>query len=141
MAISQAAFTSITGHNVVKPKSDIGVDTYSAISTQPSSSTTASDSLKLALSTPNTTLSACTDAVASTIRRLKASEIDQAAECLADAFRDDELALYFTHTPDRKPTSDIRKLHFTIMKCIVKAHVQCGLVTVIGENYDCVALW
>lgn len=141
MAISQAAFNSVIRHNLLKLKSDVGVDTYSAISTQPSSSTSASDSLKLGLSTPTTTLSTCPDAVASAVRTLQASEVDQAAECLADAFRDDELAQYFTHTPDRKPSSDLRKLHFVIMKCIVRAHVQCGLATVIGENYDCVALW
>ena len=141
MAIKQAISPSVPSQTIVKPSSNIHVDTYSSISAQPSSSTTTSNSLKTGLSTPATNVSTFTDRRAPTVRRLKASEVDQAAECLAEAFRDDDLAHYFTHTPDRKQHSDISKLHFIIMKCIVKAHVQCGLATTVGENYGCVALW
>ena len=79
----------------------------------------------------------------SKIRKLKSSETKQAALCLAEAFKHDEMARYFTHTPDRTHCSDEEhwKLHLWIMEQLVKAHIVCGLATVIGDNYDCVALW
>ena len=68
------------------------------------------------------------------------SGINEAAHSLAKAFEDDEMSKYFTHVPDLK--ADERwKVHFFIMKCLVKAHVFYGETTVIGPNSDCVALW
>lgn len=78
-----------------------------------------------------------------TIKTLSKSDIKSAAVALAEAFEEDEMARYFTHTVDRKdctPT-DHWKLHLLIMEHIVKAHVYSGLATVIGDDYDCIALW
>ena len=77
------------------------------------------------------------------VRVLKKSECKQAADTLALAFKDDELARYFTHTEDRKHYTEAENwdLHVFIMHCIVKAHVGSGMATVVGEDYDCVALW
>lgn len=77
-----------------------------------------------------------------TIRTLTKSDIDKAAYTLAQAFEHDEMSQYFTHTPDRQyDDSKLWDVHFFIMKCIVRAHIQSGLATTIGDNYDCVALW
>ncbi|KAG8527555.1 uncharacterized protein KY384_007707 [Bacidia gigantensis] len=79
----------------------------------------------------------------STVRKLKPSETRHASLCLAEAFIDDDTARYFTHTPDRASCSDQDQwnLHVFIMEQLVRAHIVCGLATVIGDNYDSVALW
>ena len=76
------------------------------------------------------------------IRVLGKSEYKQAALCLAEAFKDDAVVLYPIRTGDRKadPAAEW-KLHLHIMECITYAHCMSGLVTAIGPNYDCVALW
>jgi len=77
------------------------------------------------------------------VRVVGMDEYKQAAQCLAEAFADDEVARYFTHTPDREHWDDARKwdLHVSILEYIVYAHVLKGLVLTSGPNYGCVALW
>lgn len=77
------------------------------------------------------------------VRVLHRSEYKQAALCLAEAFKDDDVVMYFVKTGDRKKFSadDEWKLHLHIMECITYAHCISGLATVVGPNYDCVALW
>lgn len=77
------------------------------------------------------------------IRRLDKNEYKQAAQCLAEAFKDDEVVMYLIKTGDRPKwtAEDEWKLHVHIMECIVYAHCIKGAAFVIGPNYDCVALW
>lgn len=77
------------------------------------------------------------------VRILKKEEYKEAALCLAEAFVDDDVARYFIDTPDRSHWSEADKwqLHLTIMEYVVLAHCLKGLVTTIGPNYACVALW
>ena len=74
---------------------------------------------------------------------LDKSEYKQAALSLAEAFKDDEVVLYAIKTADRKKSTPEKdwKLHLYMMECIVYAHCISGKATVIGPNYDCVALW
>ena len=93
-------------------------------------------SMSQASSSPNA-------ASASDVRVLGTHEYKQAALCLADAFKEDDVVMYFVKTGDRKKwtANDEWKLHLHIMECITYAHCFKGLATVIGPNYDCVALW
>lgn len=76
------------------------------------------------------------------VRILDKSEYKQAALCLAEAFKDDDVVMYFVKTGDRKADADAEwKLHLHIMECMTYAHCMSGLATVVGPNYDCVALW
>ena len=77
------------------------------------------------------------------VRVLTKRDLKSAAYTLAEAFNDDDLSRYFTHTPDRADCTpaDHWRLHLTIMKHVVRAHIYSGLVTAVGENNDCVALW
>ena len=77
------------------------------------------------------------------VRVLDKSEYKQAALSLAEAFKDDEVVLYAIKTADRKKSTPEKdwKLHLYMMECIVYAHCISGKATVIGPNYDCVALW
>ena len=77
------------------------------------------------------------------VRVLDKSEYKQAALSLAEAFKDDEVVLYPIKTADRKNSTPEKdwKLHLYMMECIVYAHCISGKATVIGPNYDCVALW
>jgi hypothetical protein len=77
------------------------------------------------------------------VRILKKSEYKQAALCLAEAFKDDEVVQYAIKTGDRKNSTPEKdwKMHLHMMECITYSHCISGLATVIGPNYDCVALW
>ncbi|KAI9821786.1 MAG: hypothetical protein M1827_002367 [Pycnora praestabilis] len=77
------------------------------------------------------------------IRAVGIHEHKEAAQCLADAFADDEVARYFIDTEDRSHWSEQDKwdLHVSILEYVVAAHCYKGLVTTVGSNYDCVALW
>ena len=77
------------------------------------------------------------------VRVVSVNEYKQAAQCLAEAFADDEVAGYFINTPATERWSSKRKwnLHVSILQYVVAAHCLKGLVTTIGPNYDCVALW
>ena len=77
------------------------------------------------------------------VRVLKKFEYKQAAQCLAEAFKDDAVAGYPVNTPDRQHWTTKRRwdFHVHIMECLAKAHIMRGMVTAIGPHYDCVALW
>lgn len=77
------------------------------------------------------------------VRVLDKSEYKQAALSLAQAFKHDEVVMYPIKTADRKNSTPEKewKLHLFMMECIVYAHCISGQATVIGPNYDCVALW
>ncbi|KAI4180554.1 MAG: hypothetical protein L6R41_007170 [Letrouitia leprolyta] len=77
------------------------------------------------------------------IRIIPKNEHKAAADCLAEAFREDDVAQYFVQTADtEKWTEDERwTLHVRIMRSIVLAHCIKGLALTAGPNYDCVALW
>ena len=70
-------------------------------------------------------------------------EYKQAALCLAEAFKEDDVARYFIDTPDRNHWTEDQKwdLHCDILEYITYAHCLKGLVTTVGPNYDAVALW
>ena len=68
----------------------------------------------------------------------------KAAECLAEAFMDDDVAKYFIFTEPGSPktwTPESLRLHYKICEYLVYAHYMKGLVTIAGPNYDSVALW
>ncbi len=77
------------------------------------------------------------------VRILRLDEWREAALSIAEAFKDDEVSLYFTDTPDRAGWTKEQKweLHLRIMEFIVYAHLLKGLVVCAGPNYDCIALW
>ncbi|KAL6719204.1 hypothetical protein ACLMJK_003441 [Lecanora helva] len=77
------------------------------------------------------------------VRKLDKSEYKQAGLCLAQAFKDDDVAMYFIKTGDRPKWTpeDEWNLHLHIMECLAYAHCLKGSAFVIGPNYDCVALW
>ena len=77
------------------------------------------------------------------VRLLKMHEWKQAAQTLAEAFKDDHSAWYFLDTPDRDHWTKEQKweLHVQIFEYIVYAHLLKGIVVTAGPNRDCVALW
>ena len=119
---------------------NITINTYPSMSTGSRSSPT--DDGPFPTATPSTLACRPIDKT-KVIRVLQKSECKQAGLALAQAFKDDDLAKYFTHTEDRKHCTETENwdLHVFIMQCIVKAHVNRGMATVIGDDYDCVALW
>ncbi len=75
-------------------------------------------------------------------RILQLDEYKEAAQTLAKAFLEDDVAMYFIETGDRVLTAQKKwKLHVSILEKIVYAHCLRGLVTTAGPNYECVALW
>ena len=75
-------------------------------------------------------------------RILRLDEYKAAAQTLAEAFWEDDVAMYFIETGDRVLTNQQKwKLHVSILEKLVYAHCLKGLVTTIGPNYDSVALW
>jgi ribosomal protein S18 acetylase RimI-like enzyme len=79
----------------------------------------------------------------STIRIVDPSEYREAAASLAEAFREDHAVRYSIDTPDRAHWTEEERfnLHRQAFEYITYAHCLKGLVTTIGENYGCVALW
>jgi ribosomal protein S18 acetylase RimI-like enzyme len=79
----------------------------------------------------------------SAIRIVDPSEYKEAAASLAEAFRDDYVVRYAIDTPDRLHWTEEERfnLHRQAFEYITYAHCLNGLVTTIGENYGCVALW
>lgn len=77
------------------------------------------------------------------IRIVSPSEYKEAAASIAEAFRDDHVVRYPIDTPDRAHWSeeDRFNLHRELLEYVTYAHCLRGLVTTIGENYGCVALW
>lgn len=77
------------------------------------------------------------------VRVVGKDEYKEAALCLAQAFKDDDLAMYFVETGDVAHWTREEKwdLHVSILEYVVYGHILKGLVTTIGPNYDCIALW
>ena len=77
------------------------------------------------------------------VRIVQKNEYKEAALTLAQAFKDDDVAMYFIETGDTSHWSQKEKwdLHVCIMEYLVYGHILKGLVTTIGPNYDSVALW
>lgn len=78
------------------------------------------------------------------VRMVGPKDYKKAAACLAEAFLVDDVARYFVHTEEggfQGWTPDTLQLHSKILEYITFAHCLKGLVTTIGPNYDCVALW
>jgi len=78
-----------------------------------------------------------------TVRVCQLSEYKAIAYSLARSFEDDPVALYFTEISDTASwTTEQRwNLHLTIMEAVVYMHLLDGMVTTIGDDYGCVALW
>lgn len=77
------------------------------------------------------------------IRVVGKGEYKEAALCLAKAFKDDDVAMYYVETEDVANWTREKKwdLHVSVLECLVYGHILKGLVTTIGPNYDCIALW
>ena len=77
------------------------------------------------------------------IRVVAPHEYKKAAECLAEAFKDDHVVRYAIDTPDRAHWTEGERyeLHKQAMEYVTYAHCLKGLVTTCGPDYDCVAMW
>lgn len=90
-----------------------------------------------------TTTKAATNSTDEGVRLLGLHEYKQAAQTLAEAFKDDHVAWYFLETPDRAHWTKQQQwdLHVQIFEYIVYAHLLKGIAVTAGPQYDCVALW
>ena len=88
-------------------------------------------------------IAANTDSKTTSIRVVAPHEYKKAAECLSEAFKDDHVVRYAIDTPDRAHWTEEEKyeLHRQAMEYVTYAHCLKGLVTTVGPDYDCVALW
>ncbi|ERF68678.1 hypothetical protein EPUS_05739 [Endocarpon pusillum Z07020] len=79
----------------------------------------------------------------SQIRVVPPSEYKAAAQCLAEAFVEDLVIRYPIDTPDRAHWTEDQRftLHRQALEYITYAHCVKGLVTTVGDDYGCVALW
>lgn len=77
------------------------------------------------------------------IRIVEPCEYKEAAAALAEAFKDDHTMRYIVDVPDRQEWTSEQKwdLHVEVLEYITYAHCLKGMVTTIGENFGCVALW
>lgn len=77
------------------------------------------------------------------VRVVGMGEYKAAALSLAQAFKDDDVSMYFVETEEVKHWTQQEKwdLHLSIMEYLVYAHILKGLVTTVGPNYASVALW
>lgn len=77
------------------------------------------------------------------VRIVAPHEYKEAAACLAEAFRLDQIVRYAIDTPDRMHLSEVERfeLHKATMEYVTYAHCLQGLVLTVGDNFDCVALW
>jgi GNAT superfamily N-acetyltransferase len=77
------------------------------------------------------------------VRIVAPHEYREAAACLAEAFRTDDVVRYAIDTPDREHLSEEERyeLHRAALEYVTYAHCLQGLVLTVGDNYDCVALW
>jgi ribosomal protein S18 acetylase RimI-like enzyme len=77
------------------------------------------------------------------VRIVAAHEYKEAAACLAEAFRTDNVVRYAIDTPDRMHLSEHERfeMHKSAMEYVTYAHCLQGLVLAVGDNFDCVALW
>lgn len=79
----------------------------------------------------------------SQIRVVQPFEYKAAALCLAEAFADDHVVRYPIDTADRSHWTEAERfdLHRQALEYITYAHCVKGLVTTVGDDYGCVALW
>ncbi|KAK5449908.1 hypothetical protein LTS15_008481 [Exophiala xenobiotica] len=84
-----------------------------------------------------------TEATHEGVRIVARHEYKEAAACLAEAFRRDNVVRYAIDTPDRKHLTEAERfeLHRAALEYVTYAHCLNGLVVTAGGNYDCVALW
>jgi ribosomal protein S18 acetylase RimI-like enzyme len=77
------------------------------------------------------------------VRIVAPQEYKQAAACLAEAFRSDNIVRYAIDTPDRMHLSEEERfeMHKSSLEYVTYAHCLQGLVLTVGDNFDCVALW
>lgn len=77
------------------------------------------------------------------VRIVSPAEYKEAAICLADAFRQDNIVRYPIDVPDRAHWTEEERfeLHRQMFEYITYAHCLRGLVTTTGDNYASVALW
>lgn len=77
------------------------------------------------------------------VRIVAPHEYKEAAACLSEAFRHDDVVRYAIDTPDRMHLSEEERydLHKATMEYVTYAHCLQGLVLTAGENYGSVALW
>ena len=78
------------------------------------------------------------------VRVVGPDDCEKAAQCLAEAFMNDDVAKYFIFTEPGSPktwNTESLRLHHKICEYLVYAHYMKGLVTIAGPNYDSVALW
>ncbi|KAL2356750.1 hypothetical protein BJ546DRAFT_832006, partial [Cryomyces antarcticus] len=77
------------------------------------------------------------------VRLIAPEEYKEAAQCLAEAFAEDDVARYFVDTPDRAHWSEAQKwdLHVSILEYVTYAHILKGMALTVGPDYGCVALW
>ncbi|KAI9652728.1 MAG: hypothetical protein M1831_006621 [Alyxoria varia] len=75
--------------------------------------------------------------------RLTTSHYREAANTLAEAFAIDDVVRYLIDTQDRVHWSGEEKwnLHVSILEYVTYAHAMRGLVTTVGKDLGCVALW
>jgi GNAT superfamily N-acetyltransferase len=79
----------------------------------------------------------------SQIRVVPPSEYKAAAQSLAEAFAEDDVVRYPIDAPDRSHWTEAERfqLHRQALEYITYAHCVKGLVTTVGDDYGCVALW
>ena len=78
------------------------------------------------------------------VRIVDPENYKEAAQCIADAFINDNVARYFVHTDAggfKSWSPEQLKLHLSICEYLTYAHCLKGLVTTTGPDYSCVALW
>ncbi|ETI21658.1 hypothetical protein G647_08005 [Cladophialophora carrionii CBS 160.54] len=77
------------------------------------------------------------------VRVVAPHEYKEAAACLAEAFRLDDIVRYAIDTPDRMHLSEEQRfeMHKSAMEYVTYAHCLQGLVLTTGDNFDCVAMW
>jgi len=77
------------------------------------------------------------------VRIVAPHEYKEAAACLAEAFRLDNIVRYAIDTPDQMHLSEEQRfeMHKSAMEYVTYAHCLQGLVLTAGDNFDCVALW
>lgn len=99
----------------------------------------------IALERPTSSMEpiASTTSLESGIRIVPPSDYKAAAECLAEAFANDHVVRYPIDTPDRAHWTEAQRfdLHRQALEYITYANCVNGLVTTVGKNFDCVALW
>jgi len=77
------------------------------------------------------------------IRNTSMGETKNVAKTLLAAFEQDHVMRYFVDTPDAASDSEEKKLRRLrkVLELTTAFHIECGVVTTVGSDYDSVALW